>query len=278
MSTYFVYDHHDEKDEMRRLTIQDQLITSAMGGVLSEQTDPSVFHHVLDIGSGTGGWVIEAAKQYPEMSLIGIDISHKMIDFASQRAKANKVNDRVEFQVMDALRQLEFPSDSFDLVNLRFGVSFIRKWEWPDVISEMLRVTMPGGVVRITDSEVIQVSNSLALKMFQEMVLGALYRAGHLFHDEATGIITDLAPLLKRYGVQTVQTKAYATTYSSGTIEGNAYVEDITHAMKTLKLFLQKWGSKGIDYGGICQMAREQINQPDFYAVWQLLTAWGKKQ
>jgi ubiquinone/menaquinone biosynthesis C-methylase UbiE len=273
MSTYFVYDHHDEKDEMRRLTIQDQLITSAMGGVLSEQTDPSVFHHVLDIGCGTGGWVIETAKQYPEMILTGIDISHKMIDYASQQARANKVSGKVELLVMDALCPLAFPADSFDLVNLRFGVSFIRKWEWPYVVSEMLRVTKPGGIVRITDSGIVQHSNSVALKMFQEMVWCALNRAGHLLGEEELGITPHLASLLKRYGVREIQTQMYTTTYEADKI----YIEDVLHAMKTLKPFIQKWGCVGQIYEEVCRMAQEQINRPDFYAVWQLLTAWGHK-
>src|SRR5690349_17919769 len=120
MSTYFVYNHHDEKEELRRLTIQDQMITEAMSGVLSEQPDPSAFHSVLDIACGPAGWVIEAAKQYPTMSLVGIDISHKMVEYASKQAKNNKVSDQIEFRVMDALHQLELPSDFFDLVNLRF--------------------------------------------------------------------------------------------------------------------------------------------------------------
>jgi len=272
-STYFVYDSHHDKEELRRLTIQDRMITKAMGGVLSEQANPSIIHHVLDIGCGPGGWVIEAAKQYPETSLVGIDISSRMVEYANQQARANKVSDQVEFQVIDALRQLEFPSDSFDLVNLRFGVSFIRQWEWTYVISEMLRVTKPGGVVRVTDTEIVQHSNSIALKMFQKMVWCALYRAGHLLGEDELGITPHLASLLKRYGVREVQTKPYCTTYQAD----KAYIGDICHAMKTLKPFIQRWGCAGIDYEGICQMAREQINRPDFYAIWQLLTAWGIK-
>jgi ubiquinone/menaquinone biosynthesis C-methylase UbiE len=163
--------------------------------------------------------------------------------------------------------------DSFDLVNLRFGVSFIRKWEWPSVISEMLRVTKPGGVVRVTDSGIVQHSNSITLKMFQEMVWCALNRAGHLFGEEELGVTPHLAPLLKRYGVREVQTQAYTTTYQSDKI----YIEDICHAMKTLKPFIQRWGCADIDYEQICQMVREQMNRPDFYAVWQLLTTWGMK-
>jgi hypothetical protein len=33
----------------------------------------------------------------------------------------------------------------------------------------------------------------------------------------------------------------------------------------------------GFDYEQVCQMEREQMNRPDFYAIWQLLTAWGMK-
>jgi len=271
-STYFVYDRFG-KEELRRLTVQDQLVTTAMGGVLSEQPDPTIFRHVLDVACGTGGWAIEAAKLYPEMHLTGIDISHKMIEYASACAKGNN---RIMFRVMDALFQLAFPSDSFDLVNLRFGVGFIRIWEWPEVISEMLRVTKPGGVVRITDSGIVQESNSPALKTFQFQVTCALDRAGHIKGPDEDGITIHLAPLLQRCGARQVQTKTYSTSYEAETKEGKVYIEDINHAMKTLKPFLQKW--VGVrDYEQLCQTVREQMNRPDFYAVWDLLTVCGTK-
>jgi cyclopropane fatty-acyl-phospholipid synthase-like methyltransferase len=64
--TYFVNDKQNQ-EELQRLTIQDRMITTAMGGVLSEQTDPSTFRRVLDIGCGPGGWAIETARTYPTM-------------------------------------------------------------------------------------------------------------------------------------------------------------------------------------------------------------------
>jgi SAM-dependent methyltransferase len=116
-STYFAQQNNEE---LRRLALLDQMITAAMGGVLSEQPDPTVFHSVLYIACGSGGWVIEAARQYPSMHLVGIDISNRMIEYAHRQAPGNS---RVEFQMMDALRPLAFPAASFDLVNLRFLTS-----------------------------------------------------------------------------------------------------------------------------------------------------------
>jgi len=115
--TYFILDRKSEK-ELTRLTIGDQMITAGMGGVLSEQPDPTIFRRVLDVGCRTGGWIIEAAKTYPTMSLVGIDISKRMIEYA--RIQARQVSDQVDFRVMDALLILEFPAAFFDLVNLRF--------------------------------------------------------------------------------------------------------------------------------------------------------------
>src|SRR5690349_8914500 len=100
-STYFVQERNGE--ELTRLMIQDRMITSAMGGVLPEQPDPSIFRRVLDIGCGFGSWVIEAAQVFPNMSVFGIDISKRMIDYARKQAILHQVSDRVEFHIMDAL-------------------------------------------------------------------------------------------------------------------------------------------------------------------------------
>src|SRR5690242_11234173 len=114
-STYFVQDRKDKR-ELTRLMIQDRLMTAMMGGVLPEQPDPTIFHRVLDVACGTGGWVIEAAQTYPEVSLVGIDISQRMIKYARTQAEACQIHDRIEFRVMDALGPLDFPTASFDLV------------------------------------------------------------------------------------------------------------------------------------------------------------------
>lgn len=65
---------------------------------------------VLDIGCGFGWHCIYAAQQGAS-SVLGIDISQKMLDVA--KAKTTFLN--VEYQLL-AMEDMEFPSDSFDIV------------------------------------------------------------------------------------------------------------------------------------------------------------------
>ena len=272
--TYFVHEQHNE-EELHRLVGQDRFVTASMGGVLAEQTDPAAFRRVLDVACGPGGWVIEAARTYPEMSLVGIDLNPRYLAYAREQAAAQQVEDRVEFRVMDALGRLAFPTASFDLVNLRFAISFVRTWEWPSLLKDMLRILRPGGVMRLTDEEVIHRGTSQGAMQFCEMLLCALFRSGHLFTPDSAGLTAHLAPLLRQVGCQDVLTRTYALQFRAGTPEGLAYAQDGEYPLRTFRPFLQKWGCMSKDYDGRQTLA--EIRHPDFSATWHLLTAWGTK-
>lgn len=128
---------------------------------MPEQPDPTRFPRVLDVGCGTGNWLIAQAQTIPSCTrLVGVDASPRFVEFARAQAKAAQVSDRVEFHVADALRMLEFPDHSFDLVNHRLASSWLRTWDWRKLLQEYQRVCYPGGVVRITEYEGMAVSNS----------------------------------------------------------------------------------------------------------------------
>lgn len=275
-TTYFVADRHNTQ-ELARLTIQDHAITAAMGGVLPEQPDPTAFQRVLDVGCGSGNWAIETAQAYPAMSLVGIDISQRMVDYACEQARAQQVEDRVEFQAMDALLKLTLPNDSFDLVNMRLGSSFLRTWDWPNVLGELLRVTRPGGVLRVTECELGVESASPAVQQFFEMSRCAAYRSGHLFTQERSGVTSHLTRLLHQYGVRQVQTQAYTIENRVGTTEGQAFYDDLRYGFQTIRPFVQKWGCISEDYDAISKQALNEMRQPDFLALTFLLTAWGNR-
>src|SRR5216684_216409 len=225
-STYVVQDRSNE-EELTRLQIQDQMLTAGMGGVLPEQPDPTRFQRVLDVGCGTGGWLIEAAKTYPAMSLlVGADVSERMVEYARAQAEDQQVSDRVQFRAMDALRMLEFPTNYFDLVNQRIGASYLRTWDWPKLLQEFQRVTRPGGVIRVTESDLITESSSPGLTRLNQVFIEAFYGAGHLFTPDNNGVTSQLARLLQQYGLENVQTHAHALEYRGGTAEGQRFYED----------------------------------------------------
>ncbi len=274
-STYVVQDRQN-RQELQRLTAQDELATTVMGGVLPEQPNRETIHRILDVGCGTGGWAIEVAKTNPHISVVGIDISNAMIDYARAQATEQQVADRVEFRVMDALQMLEFPGDYFDLTNMRLGIGWVRTWDWPKLISEMLRVTCPGGVIRLTESDNSHPSSPM-LRKWNDLVIRSLYKAGSLFEQEVNGLTAHIAPLLTQYGVQHVQTRSYSMEYQGGTPQGQAFCEDVSSAMKTSRLFLQKWGGIPADYDAITAQAEQEMQQPDFHVTWNIITTWGTK-
>src|SRR5947199_9895890 len=86
-SAYFVQDRSNI-EEITRLEIQDKMLTIGMGGVLPELTDQQHLRRVLDVGCGTGGWLMETAKAYPTIEkLVGADISNTILAYARAQAK-----------------------------------------------------------------------------------------------------------------------------------------------------------------------------------------------
>lgn len=251
-------------------------MNTGMGGVLPEQPDPLRFERVLDVGCGTGGWLIETAKRYPHVSfLVGVDISDRMLAYAQTQAQAEQLGERIQFRQMDALRQLDFPENSFDLVNQRLADSYLRTWDWENLLREYQRVARPGGVIRITESDFVE-STSSALNRIIALLIQAFYQAGHLFFPDKNGSAGKLAALLQQYaGITHVQTRAYALEHRAGTEQGQRFIEDISSTFQTVLPFLQKWIQVPADYEQICLQAQQDMSQPDFLATWHMLTAWG---
>src|SRR5271169_2283192 len=178
------------------------MLMASMGGVLPEQADPGSLRRVLDVGCGTGGWLIETAKTYPTIkTLVGVDISNRMINHARARA-ADQFGKRVQFETKDALLALAFPNDYFDLVNQRFGIGWLRTWEWKKILLEYYRVSRPSGIVRITEGHVTNERNSPALTTLCQISLEACHHAGLLFTERTDGITSQLVCLLTQHGLK----------------------------------------------------------------------------
>ncbi|HEX7736036.1 MAG TPA: class I SAM-dependent methyltransferase [Ktedonobacteraceae bacterium] len=276
-SAYIVQDFSNQ-EEQQRLHLQDRLISTALGGLLPEQPEPTRFSHVLDVACGTGGWLIELAKAYPTLSrLIGVDISKHMVNRASAVAEEQHVQDRVSFRVMDALYLVDLPDNSFDLANLRLAVSFLRSWEWPQALQELRRVTRRGGVIRVTETDLPDQSTSPALQRLFHLLALAYRQAGRYFQDQAHGVSDELAGLLAQQSLQNIQTQIYRHKIRAGTENGQLFFEDMKHLFRTNVPFLHKWIKVPDDYEGLYQQMLYEMQQPDFAVTGQTITAWGVK-
>jgi ubiquinone/menaquinone biosynthesis C-methylase UbiE len=275
-STYLVQDRSN-LEEMRRIEVQDQVLTINMGGALPEQPDPTIFKSILDVGCGTGVWLIEAAKALPSCSrLVGVDISRTFVDYARGQAEAAGVSDRVEFLVMDALIRLEFRDNTFDLVNHRFSSGWLRTWDWPKIVAEYQRICNTGGVVRITEPDLKVKNSSPAFTRLLEILLQALHNAGHLFTAEGDGITNELASMMNQFGLQEVQTYAHTLEYTADSPLAQSMRDDARLGYRNMLPFFRKWTQVPDDYDQIYQQAMTEIQQPDFVGMMSILTAWGK--
>ena len=274
-STYMVQDRSNQ-EEMMRLQKQDLWTTQGMGGVLAEQPDPASLRRVLDVGCGTGGWLLETARTYPDITLlIGADISSLMLKFAREQAEAQQLKGRVEFHVMDALRMLEFSDNFFDLVNVRLATGWLRTWDWLKFLEECRRVCRPGGVVRITEGTMEPRTNSATLTRLLSLYCNAHYQSGHLFTPEGDSVIKELPGLLERFLFQNIQSREYHNVARAGTEEGQFFSDNMRLLFRTVAPFLRKWIRVPDDYQELYQQMLSEMQQPDFESNSFLCTVWG---
>jgi ubiquinone/menaquinone biosynthesis C-methylase UbiE len=95
----------------------------------------------LEVGTGTGAGALLVAREFPQTSVRGIDISEEMIRAATGKVGLDPEG-RVAFRVADAA-QLPYDDESFDLV---------AHLNMPPFVGEVARVLRPGGYVVVASS------------------------------------------------------------------------------------------------------------------------------
>ena len=106
----------------------------------------SAGHHILDVGSGTGHPAIPAAQIVgPSGSVIGIDVSERMLEVSRRKAEALGVNN-VSFRRAE-VDSLGFDDNHFDAVISRYCLMFLPYLG--QTLREIARVLKPGGGVAV---------------------------------------------------------------------------------------------------------------------------------
>src|SRR5690242_8549329 len=76
---------------------------------------------VLDLATGTGDLAIMVSRMYPEVTIVGVDPSEKMLEVGKKKLAAAGLGERIQLEVGDA-QALKFPDNSFDGLCIAFGI------------------------------------------------------------------------------------------------------------------------------------------------------------
>ncbi|MBQ2195734.1 MAG: bifunctional demethylmenaquinone methyltransferase/2-methoxy-6-polyprenyl-1,4-benzoquinol methylase UbiE [Prevotella sp.] len=103
---------------------------------------------MLDIATGTGDFAILAAGMLRPVTLIGADISEKMMEIGRQKVEKEKLDSVISFKKEDCMN-LSFADNTFDAITAAFGIrnfSDLNKG-----LGEMCRVLKKGGHLSIVE-------------------------------------------------------------------------------------------------------------------------------
>ena len=92
---------------------------------------------LVDVGCGSGNLIVQIAKKFKSLDLIGVDISLEMIELAKQRVINNKFENSIELKIGTA-EKLPFDDSSIDFIVSSLS---LHHWTNPvEVIEEFQRV------------------------------------------------------------------------------------------------------------------------------------------
>lgn len=264
--------------EMVRLLNKARLQQTHMGGLLPEQPDPTRFSDVLDIACGPGAWCMDLAQSYPQMRVVGIDISETFITFA--RAAARELGlTNVTFKQMDALQPLSFANASFDLINAKFMLEFMPKDGWLKLMRECYRLLRTTGRLRMTEYEIGD-SNSPAHEHLCGLFIQAMHDLDRSFApgNRHLGILPMLSPTMRKAGFASVGQLSYAVDYSSGAPNHEEWCRDLMLKVRLTFPFLSGQGRHSLsDLEMMAGRMEEQMDAPNFMALWLYMTVFGEK-
>jgi len=103
---------------------------------------------LVDLGCGSGNLIIQIAKTFTNLNLIGVDLSEEIINTAEKYAKENDVNEKIKFEI-GSVDNLPFPDDSIDFI-----ISTLSLHHWSNPINsfkEIYRVLRKKGMCLIFD-------------------------------------------------------------------------------------------------------------------------------
>ncbi|KAJ4408445.1 hypothetical protein N0V85_004231 [Neurospora sp. IMI 360204] len=112
------------------------LNTLILSGKLYTAPLPKKIQKAVDIGTGTGLWAIDFADEFPDVEVIGTDVSP---------IQPTWVPPNVKFDIDDLNREWTWPDNTFDYIHSRSLIGVVE--DWVAFYRQAFRCCKPGGYV-----------------------------------------------------------------------------------------------------------------------------------
>ncbi|KAL0569499.1 hypothetical protein V5O48_012467 [Marasmius crinis-equi] len=116
-------------------------------------TDAERPSRCLDLGCGTGTWIIDTAKEWPECDFVGFDLVNIQLP---KEMLDSSVSNRIQWVYGNFLTtKLPFEDDEFDHVHVQSIASGVPENKWDVLFEEINRVIRPGGSIEFVEDDIL---------------------------------------------------------------------------------------------------------------------------
>lgn len=261
--TYTQEIQHTLEQQLFR-ALQDYLVEQ--GQLLPTSFDRSDVWHILDIACGTGQWVRDVARTYPDIEVVGLDTNTGSIEYAQMLADTGHIENAM-FLPGNMFAMTEILDNSFDVVHARFLALSVQTHLWPAVLQELLRVCRPGGQL-IWMEATFPTTNSPSYLQWCALMQSAIIQSGY-----TSNVTPYMERLLNDSNCRHIRRSETCIDISEGTAFNERIYRDAATLLSLLQPFLSRKNVASTEkLADLCQEAIIDLYKASFRGQWVLVT------
>jgi ubiquinone/menaquinone biosynthesis C-methylase UbiE len=239
--------------------------------LIPARVDIPFISRALDVRCGSGAWVRECARKYPDKYFVGLDKNMYLINYAIEVAQRERIGN-ASFITADMFDELPFHPSSFDLIRLCFLTPYLPMEKALSFLTNLYTYLFwTGKVVWIEPT----IPNSNSKAFFSYLQLAQQVYANqdvHVFRSK------DMEALVRHASFMHLQTFETEIDLSAGTPTHSLLVEQLPFLLALNQQFIR---DEGVASSSDLQAMTEEISRdfiaPDFSGSCTFITVIAEK-